>query len=69
MTIGIEQINLWLLLPKETQIIEFKEAKNQFDSTKLYKYCVAIANEGGGHLVLGITDKLPRTICGTSELC
>ncbi|WP_201501724.1 ATP-binding protein [Psychrobacter cibarius] len=66
MTIGIEQINLWLLLPKETQIIEFKEAKNQFDSTKLYKYCVAIANEGGGHLVLGITDKLPRTICGTS---
>lgn len=66
MTIGIEQIEFWLSLPKETNIIEFKEAKNQFDSTKLYKYCVAIANEGGGHLILGITDKLPRTICGTS---
>lgn len=66
MIISIKQIDYWLLLPKETQIIEFKEAKNQFDSTKLYKYCVAIANEGGGHLVLGITDKLPRNICGTS---
>lgn len=66
MTIGIEQIEFWLSLPKETNILEFKEAKNQFDSTKLYKYCVAIANEGGGHLILGITDKLPRTICGTS---
>lgn len=66
MAISIEKINYWLLIPKETQVIEFKEAKNQFDSLKLYKYCVAIANEGGGHLILGITDKVPRTVCGTS---
>lgn len=66
MTVSVEQIDIWLSLPRETQIIEFKEAKNQFDSTKLYKYCVAIANEGGGYLVLGITDKIPRNICGTS---
>lgn len=62
----IEQINLWLHAPSETQILEFKEAKNSYDDEKLFRYCVAIANEGGGHLVLGITDKKPRQIVGSS---
>ena len=45
--------------------LEFKEAKNQFDTTKLMKYCVAIANEGGGKLILGVTDKKPRMVVGS----
>lgn len=28
-------------------------------------YCVALANEGGGRMVLGVTDKLPRRVVGT----
>lgn len=61
-----EQIDLWLKLPTEHQRLEFKEAKNQFDNQKLYKYCVAIANEGGGSLVLGISNKCPRVVVGTN---
>lgn len=46
--------------------MEFKEAKTQFDNRKLHKYCVAIANEGGGHLLLGIADEPPRQVVGTA---
>jgi ATP-dependent DNA helicase RecG len=59
------QIDLWLSSSTEHQRLEFKEAKNQFDNTKLYRYCVAIANEGGGNLVLGVSDKRPRQVVGT----
>jgi predicted HTH transcriptional regulator len=61
-----EQIDLWRASHSEHQQLEFKEAKNQFDNTKLYKYCVALANEGGGHLLLGIADKPPRAVVGTA---
>jgi len=60
-----EQIDLWLGLPKENQRLEFKEAKQSYDKEKLFKYCVAIANEGGGHIVLGVTDQKPRKIIGS----
>ena len=59
------QIDLWRASPSEHQRLEFKEAKNQFDNQKLFEYCVAIANEGGGTLLLGIADKPPRPIVGT----
>lgn len=52
--------------PRETEHLEFKEAKAQFDSTKLLRYCAALANEGGGKLVLGVTDKPPRQVVGTA---
>lgn len=65
MSITPEQIDLWRTVRSETQNLEFKEAKNQFDSKKLFKYCVALANEGGGYLVLGIADKLPREVVGS----
>lgn len=55
----------WLAAPIETEHLEFKEAKEQYDKTKLLRYCVALANEGGGHLILGVSDKLPRQIVGT----
>lgn len=65
MTTTPEQINLWRQSPSEHQRLEFKEAKNQFDNRKLYEYCVALANEGGGRLLLGIADQPPREVVGT----
>ena len=66
MNITPEQIDLWRTMPSENQHLEFKEAKNQFDSRKLYRYCVALANEEGGFLVLGIADKPPRPVVGSN---
>lgn len=60
-----QQIDLWRQSPTEHQRLEFKEAKNQYDFKKLCEYCVAIANEGGGMLLLGIADKPPRPVVGT----
>jgi ATP-dependent DNA helicase RecG len=65
MTITPAQIDIWRSQPSETQNLEFKEAGNQYDTRKLCRYCVAIANEGGGHLVLGIADKPPRLVVGS----
>src|SRR3990167_4468536 len=64
--ITLEKLSHWLLSSKENEHLEFKEAKNQFDSTKLLLYCAALANEKGGHLILGVTDKLPRKVVGTN---
>ncbi|PSB40018.1 MloB [filamentous cyanobacterium Phorm 46] len=63
--ITLETLEKWLLVPTETETLEFKEAKQQFDSTKLLKYCVALANERGGYIVLGVTDKRPRQVVGS----
>jgi len=65
MSITPEQIDLWRSAPSENQNLEFKEAKTQFANEKLYRYCVALANEGGGYLLLGIKDKPPREIVGS----
>lgn len=65
MSITVEQIDLWLSAHSETQNLEFKEAKTQFANKKLYRYCVALANEGGGYLVLGVADKPPRNVVGS----
>lgn len=54
-----------LLADKEDEHLEFKEAKDHFDFEKLVKYCAALANEGGGRIVLGVTDKRPRSVVGT----
>ena len=63
-----DQINLWRSAPSEHQRLEFKEAKTQLDFGKLCKYCVALANEGGGQLLLGIADKPPRPVVGTAAV-
>jgi ATP-dependent DNA helicase RecG len=60
-----EQIDTWRSMPRETRHLEFKEAKTQFDNDSLYEYCVAIANEGGGHLLLGVKNAHPREVVGT----
>jgi len=54
-----------LLKSEEDEHLEFKEAKHDFDFEKLVKYCVALANEGGGKIILGVTDKNPRKVVDT----
>ena len=55
-------------MPKETRGVEFKAAQNSYDIDKLLDYCTAIANTGGGTLILGVTDESPRQACGTGAL-
>ena len=61
----IEELEQWLKAPKEVEGLEFKAARSSYDGQKLLDYCIAIANEGGGKFVLGVTDKLPRRVLGT----
>jgi ATP-dependent DNA helicase RecG len=61
---GLEDLRVWMD-SVEAEHLEFKEAKNNFDLEKLVRYCIALANEGGGVLVLGVTDKRPRKVVGT----
>jgi ATP-dependent DNA helicase RecG len=54
-----------LLDSPEGSRVEFKAASGGFHFDDLAKYCVALANEGGGRIVLGVTDKRPRRVVGT----
>lgn len=45
--------------------LEFKEAKQNFHFEELVKYCAALSNEGGGKIILGVTDKKPRRVVGS----
>lgn len=58
------QLAEWLNAP-EGEHLEFKEAKQNFHFEKLVKYCAALANEGGGRMILGVTDKRPRRVVGS----
>ena len=46
-----QQLKEWIRR-EESEHLEFKQAGRQFDSEKLTRYCVALANEGGGKLIL-----------------
>jgi ATP-dependent DNA helicase RecG len=50
----------------EGEHFEFKEWKTKDDFDGLTKYACALANEGGGKIVLGVSDQRPRKIVGTS---
>lgn len=63
--ITLDTLTRWLAAPAESEHLEFKEAKQQFDTTKLLRYCVALANEDGGHLILGVSDRPPRKVVGS----
>lgn len=65
MTTTCEQLNQWLSEPEGTNL-EFKEAKHNYHFDKLVEYCVALANEGGGKIILGVSDRRPRRIVGTT---
>ena len=55
-----------LLNAPEGATLEFKEAKASFHFEELVKYCVALANEGGGKIILGVSDTRPRQVVGTA---
>lgn len=61
----IEQIQSWLETTPEHEHLEFKEAKSTFSKEKIFEYSCAIANEGGGHLILGVGDSRPREVVGS----
>jgi len=60
----IEELRRWID-GVEGENLEFKEAKSRFDFEELTKYAVALANEGGGKIILGVADKRPRKIVGS----
>lgn len=66
MLVTVSQIDTWRASSSEHQTLEFKEAKAKFDTNKLFQYCVALSNEGGGHLLLGIEDRPPRNVVGSA---
>ena len=68
MSVSIDELHAWMNA-REDERLEFKEAKSRFDFERLAKYCVALANEGGGRVILGVTDKLPRTVVGSQAFC
>jgi ATP-dependent DNA helicase RecG len=56
-TTTIEQLNR-LMNRLEDCHLEFKAAQNSFDRSRdLPDYCAALANEGGGRLILGVKEK------------
>lgn len=60
----LEQLASWLQA-LEGEHFEFKEARNSYEFDQLARYLCALANEGGGRMVLGITDRRPRRVVGT----
>jgi len=64
MTISLQELRK-LMDAMEGENLEFKKARHSYQFDKLLKYCAAIANEGGGRVILGITDKRPRQVTGT----
>lgn len=66
----IATLNKLLSLSTENEVVEFKEAKNQYDKDKLGKYFSALSNEANlkgksqAWLVFGVKDD--KTVVGTS---
>lgn len=67
MPVNLETLRSWLVSP-EHERLEFKAARRSFDVSEVHRYLVALANEGGGHLVLGVTNEIPRKVVGTAAL-
>lgn len=66
MSVTVAQLDSWLS-SSEDEHLEFKAARVQYSADKLVKYCSALANEGGGRMILGVTDKKPRQVVGTNS--
>lgn len=64
MSITLQQLQS-LLNSAENERLECKEARNNFHFEMLVKYCAALANEGGGVILLGVTDRPPRKVVGS----
>jgi ATP-dependent DNA helicase RecG len=64
MSVSGDQLHAWMDAG-ENERLEFKEAKQNFHFETLVKYCAALANEGGGKMILGVTDRPPRKVVGS----
>jgi ATP-dependent DNA helicase RecG len=60
-----QELEALLVVPEENEHVEFKAASGGFHFERLVEYCAALANEGGGCMVLGVSDKRPRRVIGT----
>lgn len=65
MPVSKEQLEQWLN-DDENEHLEFKAARDGFSVERLLNYCCALANETGGTLILGVTDKKPRKAVGSN---
>src|SRR5713101_7315311 len=64
-----DKLQTLLQAPCETTHLDFKESLNLStaqDRAKLAKHVLAMANSGGGHIVIGVEDKTRRLV-GVSE--
>ncbi|QDT30038.1 Divergent AAA domain protein [Gimesia panareensis] len=61
----VQMLEQWMQ-DTEGENLEFKEARNRYDFEELTKYCVALANEGGGKIILGVSDDRPRQVVGSN---
>jgi len=64
----IEQLEEWMRAPTEVEGLEFKAARTNFSVEKVMDYSVGIGNDGGGVLILGVTNNPPREVCGTAAV-
>jgi ATP-dependent DNA helicase RecG len=55
-----------LIQQDENEHVEFKKAEHQYSLDKLKEYVMALANEGGGKLILGVAPVKPRIVVGTA---
>ena len=68
----LDFLNDLLVLPKEVEWVEFKEAKTNFDFEELGQYFSALSNEANlneqdaGWLIFGVTNIPPRKIVGSN---
>ena len=65
MSAALDQLKGWMA-GAEDEHLEFKEARQRYDFERLVKYCAALANEGGGRFVLGVSDRPPRQVVGSN---
>ena len=63
--VEIKQLETWMQ-ETEGETLEFKQARNKFGLDELTEYAVALANEGGGKIILGVSDKRPRKVVGST---
>ena len=67
----IEELEGWMNVPSKNENLEFKAAASTkaessgIHGDRIFKYCVALSNEGGGKLILGVTNDRPRKVVGT----
>lgn len=63
--VEIKQLETWMQ-ETEGETLEFKQARNRFGLDELTEYAVALANEGGGKIILGVSDQRPRNVVGST---